>query len=45
MTTISWPTDVISHGGHWDTTRKCQMMVTTKKRFKCWYQSSFYETL
>jgi len=31
MTTISWPTDVISHGGHSDTIRKCQMMVTTKK--------------
>jgi len=22
MTTISWPTDVISHGGHWDTIRE-----------------------
>jgi len=29
MTTISWRTDVISHGGHWDTVRKCQMMVMT----------------
>jgi len=33
MTTISWPKDVISHGGHWDKIRKCQMMVTTKKLF------------
>jgi len=24
-------TDVISHGGHWDTIKECQMMVTTKK--------------
>jgi len=31
MTTISWHTDVISHGGHWDTIRECQMMVTKKK--------------
>jgi len=31
MTTISWPTDVISRGGHWYTIRKCQIMVTTKK--------------
>jgi len=30
MTTISWLTDVISHGGHWDTTTECQMMVTTR---------------
>jgi len=29
MTTIS---DVISHGGHWDTIRECQMMVTTKRK-------------
>jgi len=29
MTTISWPTDIISHGGHWDTMREYQMMVTT----------------
>jgi len=42
MTTIWWPTDVISHGSHWDTIRDCQMMVTTKKLLKCWYQSSFY---
>jgi len=27
MTTISWPTDVISHDGHWDTIRECQMSV------------------
>jgi len=33
MTTISWPTDVISHGGHRDMIRECQMMVTTKKTF------------
>jgi len=45
MTTISWSTDVISHGGHWNTIRECQMMVTTKKLFKYWSQSSFYETL
>jgi len=44
-TTILWLTDVISHGGDWDTVRECQMMVTTKKPFKCWSQSSFYETL
>jgi len=30
MTTISWPTDVISHGGHLDTMRECQIMVRTK---------------
>jgi len=45
MTTISWPNDVISHGGHWDTISECQMMVTTKKLFKYRSQSSFYETL
>jgi len=28
MATITWRTDVISHGGHWDTIRECQMMVT-----------------
>jgi len=33
MTTISWPTDIISHGSHWDKIRVCQMMVTTKKPF------------
>jgi len=33
MTTISWSTDVISHGGHWYTIRECQMMVTIKKLF------------
>jgi len=31
LTTISWPTDVISHGGQWDTIRESQMMVTTKQ--------------
>jgi len=36
--------DVISHGGHWDTIRECQIMVTTKIRCKCISQSSFYET-
>jgi len=30
MATIYWPTDVVSHGGHWDTIRECQMMVMTK---------------
>jgi len=45
MTTISWPTDVISHGVHWNTIRECQMMVTSKILFKCWSQSSFYETV
>jgi len=33
MTTISWLTYVISHGGHWDTISECQMMVTTKNTF------------
>jgi len=45
MTTLSWPTDVISHGGHRDTTRECQMTATTKKGFKCWSPSSFYGIL
>jgi len=31
MTTILWSADVISHSVHWDTIRKWQMMVTTKK--------------
>jgi len=30
MTTISWLKNVISHGGHSDTIREYQMMVTTK---------------
>jgi len=42
---ISWPTDVISHGGHWDTIRECQMMVMTEKVFKYWSQSSLFKTL
>jgi len=33
MPTILWPTDVISHGGHWDTIREWQIMVMTKKTF------------
>jgi len=33
MTTISWPTDVISHGGHGNAIRECQMIVTTKHIF------------
>jgi len=45
MTTISWHIDIISHGGHGETIKECQIMVTTKKHFKCWSQSSFYETL
>jgi len=45
MTTISWPKDVFRHGGHWDTIRDCQMMVTTKKRFNYWSQSSVYEKI
>jgi len=45
MTTISWPTDAISHGGHWDTIRGCQLMVTTKQLFNYWSQSSVYEIL
>jgi len=36
MTTILWPTDVSSHGGHWDTIRDCQMMVTTKTNQAWW---------
>jgi len=37
MTTIPLPTDVISHGGHWDTKRECQMMLMNKQLFQCWY--------
>jgi len=33
MTTISWSTDVISHGGHCNTINVCQLMVATKKTF------------
>jgi len=33
MTIISWPTDVISHGGNRNTIREYQMMVTTKTTF------------
>jgi len=45
MTTISSPTDAISHGGHRDTTREYQMTAKTKILFKCRSQPSFYETL
>jgi len=45
LVTISWPTDVISHGSHWDTMRECQMVITIKNIFKSWSQSSFYETM
>jgi len=32
MTTISWPTYIVSHGGHLDTIRECQMNLRCSQK-------------
>jgi len=45
MTTISWPTGVISHGWSLRHDKRISNDSNGQNTFKCWAQSSFYETL